>query len=116
MDSNQIAKICHEANKAYCESIGDNSQPSWDEALDWQKTSAVNGVEMHLLNPGVSASGSHDSWLKFKKEDGWKYGSVKDEKKKEHPCIVPFEQLPIEQQAKDYLFRGIVHSLSHMVK
>jgi len=28
-----IAKVCHEANRAYCESIGDNSQLSWEDAL-----------------------------------------------------------------------------------
>jgi len=36
---------------------------------------------------------------------------VKDTEKKEHPCIVPFDQLPREQQAKDYLFRGVVHAV-----
>lgn len=53
--------------------------------------------------------------MKDKTEAGWKYGPVKDEVKKEHPCYVPFNELPVEQQAKDYIFRQIVHSLSNMV-
>lgn len=46
-----IAKICHEANRAYCQALGDNSQVPWGEAPDWQKQSAVKGVEFHLSNP-----------------------------------------------------------------
>ena len=39
------------------------------------------------------------------------YGPVKDLDAKQHPCMVPFEQLPVEQQAKDYIFRAVVHAL-----
>jgi hypothetical protein len=58
------------------------------------------------------ASASHENWMKEKEADGWKYGTIKDPEKKEHPCIVPFEQLPKEQQFKDHLFRGIVHAMN----
>jgi hypothetical protein len=112
MTKEQVAHVAHEVNKAYCESIGDLSQPSWENAPDWQKKSALAGVEFHLNNPGASPAASHESWLKQKEEDGWKYGPVKDADKKEHPCFVPFEQLPMQQRAKDYLFRQVIHSLS----
>lgn len=111
----EVAQVAHEINKAYCEAIGDNSQLPWDQAPDWQKESAIKGVEFHLGNPNASASASHESWLKQKAEDGWTYGPVKDAEKKEHPCYVPFEQLPKEQQAKDFLFRQTVHSLSKFI-
>jgi hypothetical protein len=112
----QIARICHEANASYCDSLGDHSQTSWDEAPEWQRESAIKGVEFHLANPEANASASHDSWLKEKVDGGWVYGEVKNPDLKQHPCIVPFEQLPIEQQAKDYLFKGIVHSLAQFVE
>lgn len=107
---NQIAKVCHTVNKVYCESIGDNSQPSWEDAPDWQKKSAITGVNFHLTNPNSKPSDSHESWLKEKLEDGWVYGEVKDPIKKEHPCIVSYNELPKEQQTKDYLFLAIVRS------
>ncbi len=114
MQVDAIAKVCHEANRAYCASIGDNSQPAWEEAPDWQKQSAVKGVEFHLaaLSSGnkPSPSASHDSWLAEKRDAGWKYGPVKDASKKEHPCFVPYDELPIEQRLKDYIFSGIVES------
>lgn len=113
MTIQQIAQVAHEINKTYCESIGDNSQASWAEAPDWQKSSAINGVQFHLDNPEASPSASHDSWLKQKEEEGWKYGPVKDADKKEHPCYVPYNELPVEQRSKDYLFKQVVHSLKN---
>lgn len=103
----EIAKICHQVNKAYCESIGDYSQPDWKDAPEWQKNSAINGVEYHIDND-VTPEGSHANWLKVKEQDGWVYGPVKDPEKKEHPCMVPYNELPKEQQTKDALFKSVV--------
>jgi hypothetical protein len=111
MTETNIAQVAHELNKAYCESIGDNSQPTWDDAPEWQRSSAIKGVEFHIANPDASPSASHDSWLKQKEEEGWKYGPVKNPDTKEHPCFVPYEQLPVEQRSKDYIFKQTVHSL-----
>lgn len=109
----QIAQVCHEINRSFCIAMDDFSQLPWDEAPEWQKESAINGVEFHLANPSASAAASHDSWLTEKLENGWKLGHVKDANEKTHPCILPFSQLPKEQQAKDYLFRQVVHSLKN---
>lgn len=111
MKNIQIAKVAHEVNKAYCESIGDLSQLCWEDAPKWQKSSAVNGVEFHKNNPDAGPDHSHNEWLKEKKETGWKYGPIKDADKKEHPCFVAYDELPVEQKSKDYLFRALVHSL-----
>ena len=106
----QIAKTCHEVNKAFCESIGDHTQPSWDGAPDWQRGSAINGVRYHLGHPNSKPSDSHNNWIAEKKADGWVYGEVKDPKKKEHPCIIAYEDLPKDQQTKDALFISVVRS------
>ena len=112
MKAIQIAAVCHEANRALCQILGDNSQPWWNDAPDWQIQSAVNGVLFNLANPDAPASASHDSWLEEKRNTGWKYGAVKDPDKKEHPCFVPYEELPLEQQAKDHLFKAVVAALA----
>lgn len=116
MTVENVAKICHEANKALCETQGDFSQPSWEEAPQWQIDSAINGVLFHLDNPDATPMCSHNSWLAQKEAEGWKYGPIKDAEKKEHPCFVPYDQLPLEQQAKDYLFGGIILSLEPFIK
>lgn len=112
MTIEQIARICHEANTALCVGIGDYSQTSWDEAPEWQRTSAVGNVRFHLNNPDAPASASHENWMREKLDGGWQYGEVKDADARTHPCIVPFEQLPPEQQAKDHLFKAIVDALA----
>lgn len=112
MNIEKIAQVAHETNRAYCESIGDNSQIPWDSAPDWQKESAVDGVKFHLDNPDSQPQDSHENWLKVKYADGWKYGEIKSEGKKEHPCCVSYEELPTEQRVKDSLFIGIVRAMS----
>lgn len=107
-----IARVCHELNRAYCEALGDHSQVPWDEAPANIQASAINGVQFHLGNPEATPEGSHENWLKEKEADGWKYGPVKDGGKKEHPCFVPYWQLPVEQRAKDYIFKAAVTQLA----
>jgi hypothetical protein len=104
------AQAAHECNRAYCIAIGDISQPSWEAAPDWQKQSALNGVQ-GVLN-GNTPEQSHESWLKEKTETGWKYGLVKDPDKKEHPCFVPYAELPKSQQAKDHVFVSVVLAMA----
>ena len=111
-----VASVCHEANRALCACLGDYSQPLWSMAPDWQAQSAITGVEFNLTYPDAPASASHDSWLAEKERDGWTYGAVKDPEKKEHPCFIPYEELPIEQQAKDHLFKAVVAALAPLVE
>ena len=110
MTDNQIAIIAHEVNRSYCQSHGDFSQPPWDDAPEWQKESAVNGVRFHRENPDSTPEQSHEKWLEEKADNGWKYGPVKDAEKKEHPCFVPYDSLPVTQRAKDYIFIGVVRA------
>lgn len=111
MSVEEIARICHEANRGYCAALGDHSQLPWDEAPNWQKESAINGVMFIHANPDASPSASHDSWLAEKRAAGWKYGPVKDVDKREHPCFVPYDELPVEQKAKDYIFGAVARAM-----
>ena len=116
MNVEYVAKLCHEVNKAYCESIGDNSQKCWADTPAWQVESAIKGVKFHFENEKTTPADSHNSWLKEKEETGWKYGKVKDVEKKEHPCFLPYEELPQEQKSKDYIFKAICDFFKESVK
>ncbi len=116
MNINDIAKIAHELNRSFCISIGDTSQPEWIDAPNWQKESAVEGVKYHIENTDSNPEDSHRNWLKGKKADGWSFGMIKDSEKKEHPCMVEYLELPIEQRSKDYLFSQIIKSLEEFVE
>jgi hypothetical protein len=111
----RIAQTCHEANRAYCNAIGDYSQLPWEDAPTWQKHSAKEGVKFILQNPTAAPSASHESWMEVKRADGWVYGPVKDVEKKEHPCFVPYTELPEAQKAKDYIFGAIVRTMASFV-
>lgn len=100
----KAAKACHDANRKYCQSIGDDSQPAWTKAEEWQRESAVNGVKHLIENPGSKPEDSHNSWLAEKETAGWKHGEVKDVEKKEHPCFMPYAELPEDQKKKDEIF------------
>lgn len=103
------ARAAHEANRAYCIAIGDHSQPSWNDAPDWQKSSARQGV-VGALN-GATPEQSHDSWLSEKVATGWKYGPIKNPETKEHPCMVAYSELPESQRAKDRIFIAVVRAV-----
>jgi len=108
----QIAEVCHEVNRAYCEAIGDHSQLPWDQASAWQRDSAINGVRQTLTHPDTTPEQRHASWWADKARDGWTHGPVKDPEAKTHPCCVPYADLPAEQRVKDYLFGAVVRTLS----
>lgn len=111
-----MARAAHEVNRAYCLALGDTSQLPYDEAPEWARESARKGVVAVVTALASGAEqrpeASHESWLAEKVATGWKYGPVKDPSKKEHPCMVPFDKLPPEQQAKDHLFVATVTKLA----
>jgi hypothetical protein len=114
MDKNVIeraARAAHEANRVYCEALGDDSQVAWESAPEWQRQSARRGVEFIMENPSALPSFQHESWLEEKNAAGWTYGPVKDAEKKEHPCFVPYEELPESQKAKDTIFGAVVRGV-----
>lgn len=109
----EIAEACHEVIRAYCD-FATPEAPflSWEEAPAWQRKSSIAQAKIHLENPDMGPEASHEAWMKEKRDDGWVLGPDKDAEKKEHPCMVPFEKLPPEQQAKDVLFREVVRAMA----
>lgn len=116
MKAADIAQIVHEANRAYCQTIGDTSQVAWADAPEWQRSSAIDGVTGILEGRITRPEQSHESWLAEKSRTGWKFGPMKDADKKEHPCFVPYAQLPAEQQVKDAIFFAIVKACASEVE
>lgn len=59
------------------------------------------------------ARNAHDIWAKQRMADGWRFGSRRDDAKKEHPCLVPYEQLP--ESEKDYDRNAAMQTLKAIV-
>lgn len=103
-----VARVCHEANRGMCAALGDESQLPWDEAPDWQRESCIAGVRAIWENCELTPMQLHEQWAERKRAEGWVYGDVKDAEAKTHPCLVDdYYQLPVEQRAKDNIFRAV---------
>ncbi len=111
LEIEDIAAIAHNVNRVYCRRINDFSQPLWEEAPQWQKDSAIAGVKSYINDPTITPEKSHEGWMRLKLQEGWSCGPVKDADKKEHPCMVPYDELPLQQKVKDTLFLAVVAAL-----
>jgi hypothetical protein len=60
-----------------------------------------------LLSPDILelteqlARHAHAVWARQRLADGWKYGPRRDDAAREHPCLVPYEQLPDSEKQYD---------------
>lgn len=43
----------------------------------------------------------HDVWSQARFAEGWRFGPRRDDARKEHPCLVPYEELPESEKAYD---------------
>ncbi|MEW6386502.1 MAG: RyR domain-containing protein [Thermodesulfobacteriota bacterium] len=59
-------------------------------------------LELTVEEVELLARMEHDRWLKDKMTAGWSYAPPpRNDEKKTHPCLVPWEQLPEEEKDKD---------------
>lgn len=105
-----IARVCHEANRALQFIAGDPA-PSvpWPAESEETRESARHGVVAALA--GRTPEQMHEEWCRWQREHDWRYGEVKDALAKTHPCMVPYGELPPDQRVKDRLFVAIVTTL-----
>lgn len=56
----------------------------------------------------------HEVWAAGRIADGWKWGEVRDDEQKLHPCLVSYDELP--EIEKDYDRRTALATLKTIVK
>lgn len=49
----------------------------------------------------VLAKNAHEVWAQQRIDDGWCYGKARDDKKREHPSLIPYEQLSESEKVYD---------------
>ena len=47
------------------------------------------------------AKNVHEVWAKNRIEQGWSYGVERNDELKQHPCLIPYEELPEIEKAYD---------------
>ena len=60
------------------------------------------------------AKNTHEVWSLGRINEGWTYGEVRDDAKKQHPCLVPYEELP--ESEKNYDRSTSLQTLKLIVK
>lgn len=60
------------------------------------------------------AKNIHEVWAKSRMDQGWTYGPTRDDARKKHPCLIPYEELPEEE--KDYDRNTALGTLKFVIK
>ena len=47
------------------------------------------------------AKNVHEVWAQSRMEQGWTYGEERSDALKQHPCLIPYEELPEVEKAYD---------------
>ena len=47
------------------------------------------------------AKNAHDVWARQRLAEGWRYGVTRNDERKEHPCLVSYEDLPENEKEYD---------------
>lgn len=106
-----LGKICHEAIRAFDESMGDFDNLPWQHKSPWYQNVMVECVTF-LLKEQRDINQLHVYWCSQMTAHGWVYGLKVDEKTKEHPNLKKFEQISFEEQLKYALLLSIVIAMS----
>lgn len=64
-------------------------------------TSGVTLSEGILDLSELLAKNAHEVWARQRLAEGWRYGAERSDARKEHPCLVPYEQLPESEKEYD---------------
>lgn len=56
----------------------------------------------------------HDNWALGRINEGWTYGSQRDDKNKKHPCLVDYDELP--ENEKEYDRNTAVETIKLILK
>lgn len=76
-------------------------QPYNEVANEDQTKSLIDGIQYADAHTDMTPEQNHENWMKTKISQGWTYGPIKDFKKKTHPDLIPFDQLPEIEKGKD---------------
>lgn len=64
-------------------------------------TSEIHLPEELTLLVEQMAKNVHEVWAQSRIEQGWTYGNERSDALKQHPCLIPYEELPEVEKAYD---------------
>jgi len=80
----------------------------WSERDETFQAQMTDYVESLRGKPLPTPEEAHNSWWRRYQDMGWTYGTVRDPIAKTHPDMVPYADLPKDEQDKDEVFLALV--------
>lgn len=94
----KIPSILSEAQKANCKKKLRGLPMYKPKPIDTKNIILNNEI---LVLCEVLAKNTHEVWASGRITDGWTYGDMRNDVKKEHPCLIPYEELPESEKEYD---------------
>ncbi len=63
-------------------------------------TSHIDLGELTPLMEALSKN-AHEIWARERMRDGWTFGPTRNDQRKEHPCLISYEDLPESERVYD---------------
>lgn len=76
------------------------------KTIDTSRIELPRGLE-ELIE--VLAQNNHDHWARQRIREGWRYGLTRDDGRKEHPDLIPYDELP--EAEKEYDRNTVIEGL-----
>ncbi len=102
-----LAQFCHDVLSSYSKAYGQELS-AWDGLSKSEQQHYVGRVAHFMTYPDADASAPHEAWRLRIQLNGWSYGNKFDAVRKTRSDLCYFSQLPPEQQASDFIIKGIV--------
>lgn len=112
LTTKDIAMAAWDLSDKFGQYLGIQSDVLYSEEQAPMYEEQVHRILMEASNPNQVAilSKMHDKEVSAKLKDGWRYGPELSTDEKVHPMLLPFSELPEEEQAKAIFFRTTVIS------
>ena len=109
---NLISQICHLGWVSYQIATGGeyHVEPSEDDLISHRYA-----IADYQQNPDLTAESVHNTWMQGKVKAGWIYGYERDNEKKIHPLLKPFNLLPEAEQRKDIMQMEVLKAAVKLV-
>ncbi len=112
----RVARVTHEAVRAWQAANNQPAAPPWSRAPAWMKAATLEAVHWNTSGEPSTPASRHRQWMNEKKKAGWNYGRTKDAKKKTHPLMVAYAKLPEVERRKDALVSAVIESLTAKIR
>jgi hypothetical protein len=109
------AAAAHEAIRIFSLRCGAVNVPHWEDSGSAHQL-AIRTTAQNVLVDDHNAEQVHETWRNQMSNQGWTYGSAKDEASKTHPAMKPYAELDLEQLVKNEMFVDVVRSVCRALR